>query len=68
MGHGSAAKRARLRQTEVWLVESGWWVSDCGWRHPRLFYPWPALHAVRLQKETDEGGQDVAHRMLRGEA
>lgn len=60
-------KGLRLRQKELWLVEHGWWACDDGWRHAALYYPWPTLHACRLQHEALDGAQDPAHRMLRGE-
>ena len=50
------------------LMEAGWWLSDEGWRHKELHWPWPAQQAIRLQEEAEEGQHEAAHRMLRGEA
>jgi hypothetical protein len=54
--------------TAEWLRSAGWWVSDSGWRHKAFVAPWPDADAIRVQKEADEGGQDLVHRALRGEA
>ena len=37
------------------------------WRHKAMHWPWTTLTAAQLQRETDEGMMDPAHRMLRGE-
>lgn len=68
MGKRTAAARMRLRSSELWLIEHGWWACDEGWRHPKLYYAWPVNHALQLQGEVAEGCQDLACRMVRGEA
>jgi len=37
------------------------------WRHRNLTWPWSATAAHQLQRETNEGMMDPAHRLLRGE-
>lgn len=52
------------------LRESGWFMSDDGWRHRKLnnaLFPWPGGAAARLQTEADDGRQELVYRMLRGE-
>jgi len=63
----SAKSRVAREQVESYLREKGWWLSDDGWRHGALKFPWPLGGAGRLQAEADEGGQDPIHRSLRGE-
>ncbi len=72
MGKPKSSARARVaqEQVEAWLSDAGWWLSDDGWRNALLNggkWPWPLTHAAQLQTEADDGRQDCACRMLRGE-
>lgn len=62
----SAGVRAQEEQDADTLRLAGFWESDCGWRHKALKFPWPKADAVKLAAEAAAGGQDVAHRALRG--
>lgn len=60
----------RKVEEEHWtnvLLKAGWWLSDDGWRHKNLVWPWSTTAAAQLQREADEGRADFIHRMLRGE-
>jgi hypothetical protein len=51
-----------------WLESAGWKVNpDGSCLHPRLHYPWPFWHAMRLQAEADKGMQEPIHKSLREE-
>jgi len=56
-----------MKGEDLFLRMNGWRPTDDGWKHPKLAHPWPIMQAVQLQKEADEGAQDPAHRILRGE-
>lgn len=56
-----------MQRTE-WLESAGWKVrADGVCTHPRLHYPWPFWHAIRLQAEADKGMQEPIHKTLREE-
>jgi hypothetical protein len=61
------AKEIGEKVAGEYLLEKGWYCSDSGWRHPRLVWPWSTTAAMQLQKESEEGRQEMIHRMLRGE-
>jgi len=66
----TVSERVREEKRAELLTSAGWYRSDCGWRHPHLNngkWPWPAAHAVRLQREADRGLNEPAHKLLRGE-
>jgi len=66
----SARARVAMEEVAAWLSEAGWWQSDDGWRHGNLNggkWSWPLTMAADLQRESDDGKQDPAHRILRGE-
>lgn len=63
----SAEVRAQEEFDQTYLRLHGWWVSDCGWRHRTLRYPWPLIDAKRVTEEAEAGMMDAAHRSLRGE-
>lgn len=59
--------RFTMERTE-WLETAGWKVkADGTCTHPRLHYPWPFWHALRLQAEADNGMQELIHKTLREE-
>jgi hypothetical protein len=70
MARSATCEKLRAERLGLVLVSAGWILRKDGWMHPHLnggLWPWPAQHAARLQRETDEGMQDEVHRMLRGE-
>ena len=52
---------------KAYLLNRGWWIADDGWRHPNLAKPWPIADAFQLQREADDGRQELVHRLVRGQ-
>lgn len=54
-GAAGPVKQVGHRLAEEMLLNSGWRLTDFGWKHPDLFFPWPLWHALRVQREMEKG-------------